>query len=79
MKIISLPAAIISGLSTSLVTIIPRFKLNACMNSMSPLVSADDGDTSRVFQVTDYELFIHVANVVSKEDINIAVYVCIAL
>ena len=29
---LSLPAAIISGLSTSLVTIIPRFKLNACMN-----------------------------------------------
>jgi hypothetical protein len=31
------------------------------------------------FQVADYELFIHIANIVSKEDINIAVYVCIAL
>lgn len=73
MKIISLPA-IISFLSISLVTIIPWFKLNACMSrryfsGLPPVVSR--------FQVTDYELFIHDANIVSKVDITIAVYVCI--
>ncbi|MCK4732547.1 MAG: hypothetical protein KAT65_08815 [Methanophagales archaeon] len=52
---------------------------------MSTIVSADDGRwryfaclppvVSR-FQVADYELFFHIANIVSKEDIKVAVYVC---